>query len=103
MLVSRLLKLKNSLATAAGDTIIDLISSTFRFPTFNEYTEGFIRVREEEAMRPDLISIRLYSLPNYHEALMKYNGISNPFAIERGRILIVPPFRDLDQMLVAPK
>lgn len=103
MLVSRLLKLKNSLATAAGDTIIDLISSTFRFPAFNEYTEGFIRVREEEAMRPDLISIRLYSLPNYHEALMKYNGISNPFAIEPGRILIVPPFRELDQMLVAPK
>jgi hypothetical protein len=103
MLTSKLLRIKNFLTKATGDTVVDLISSTFSFLRTSGQTEGFVRVREEEAMRPDLISIRLYSNQQYYDALMKYNGISNPFSINPGEILVIPPYRELEQMLVSPR
>lgn len=103
MLTSRLLKLKNTLVTPVNDTIVDIVSATFRFPRRNEFTEGYTIVQEEEAMRPDLVAVRLYSNSEYYEVLMKYNGISNPFSLESGRIISIPPYRELDQMLIAPR
>jgi hypothetical protein len=45
----------------------------------------------------------MYGEQRFYEALLKYNGISNPFAIERYDILLVPPYKNLEQMLVSPK
>jgi hypothetical protein len=103
MLITKLLKVKNFFTKANGDTIIDLASATFSFEKTGGASAGFIRVQEEEAMRPDLISKRVYTDQKYYESLMKYNGISNPFSIAPGDILLSPGFKYLDQAIVAPK
>lgn len=102
MLITRLLRLKNIFTTSAGDGIVDLISSTFSFAKDSGIAQSVIRVQDEEAMRPDLVSVRVYSDQQYYEALMKYNGISNPFSLAPNDILFVPPFKSLEKMMVAP-
>lgn len=102
MLITRLLRLKNIFTTADGDNIVDLISSSFSFEKDPGIAQSVIRVQDEEAMRPDLVSVRVYSDQQYYEALLKYNGISNPFSLAPNDILFVPPFKSLEKMLVMP-
>ena len=47
-------------------------------------------VSNEEQMRPDMISDYYYNNPNYLDILCKYNGISNPFSLYAGQVLIIP-------------
>ena len=103
MLISKIFRVKSIFTHSNGDNIVDLISSTFDFDKGGVASEGYLLVREEEAMRPDLISYRMYSDTSNYEVLMKYNGISNPFSIAPGEILLAPPFRSLEKMIVPPK
>ena len=103
MLISKLLRIKKIFTKANGDSLVDLISSTFNFEKTGGAAEGFIQVQEEEAMRPDLISVRMYSEQSYYELLMKYNGISNPFSLAPGEILLLPPYKALANALVPAK
>ena len=103
MLLTKLLKAKKFFTKPNGDRVIDLISATFSFEKIDGYSQGFIRVQEEEAMRPDLISVRLYANQNYYETLLKYNGISNPFSLAPNDILLTPPFKSLESSIVQPK
>lgn len=103
MLVTKLLRLKNPFTKPNGDQVVDLISSTFSFDKDRGTNEGATIVQKEEAMRPDLVSVRLYGDQRYYEALLKYNGISNPFSIDYNDLLIAPNFASLDAMLTVPK
>ena len=103
MLLTRLLKAKKFFTKPNGDKVIDLISSTFDFEKAGGYSQGFVRVMEEETMRPDLVAVRLYSTQNLYEPLLKYNGISNPFSLAENDVLLTPPFKDLEAMVVPPK
>jgi hypothetical protein len=103
MLISKLLRLKNTFTKENGDVIVDLASATFSFETDAGISEAYIRVSEEEQMRPDLLSVRMYGEQRFYEALLKYNGISNPFSIQRYDLLLVPPYKSLERMMVAPK
>ena len=98
MLISKLLKLKNIFTKENGDKIVDLVSSSFDFSKSTGAVEGYIRVQEEEAMRPDLVAVRIYSEQTNYEALLKYNGISNPFSLAPNDILLAPPFKSLEAM-----
>lgn len=103
MLISKLLRIKKFFTKANGDSIVDLVSSTFNFDKITGSSEGFITVAEEEAMRPDLISVRMYSEQSNYELLMKYNGISNPFSIAPGEFLLIPPYKAITAALVPAK
>ena len=103
MILTKLLKANKFFTKPNGDRVIDLISATFSFEKIDGYSQGFIRVQEEEAMRPDLISVRLYANQNYYETLLKYNGISNPFSLAPNDILLTPPFKSLESSIVQPK
>lgn len=103
MLLSRILRAKKTFTTKVGDTIVDLISSTFSFEAASGPTQGYIRVGEFEVMRPDLVSARIYSDQQYYEPLLKYNGISNPFSLDVNEILLAPPFKNLEAMITAPR
>ena len=103
MLISRLLRLKNTFTKDNGDVIVDLTSATFSYSKDSGIAESYIRVAEEEQMRPDLLSVRMYGEQSFYEALLKYNGISNPFAIEQYDLLLVPTYKSLERMMVAPK
>ncbi len=103
MLISKLLRIKNIFTKENGDKVIDLISSTFDFSKSSGISEGYIRIKEEEAMRPDLIAVRIYSEQSNYEALLKYNGISNPFSLAPGELLFAPPYTTIEKMYVPPK
>lgn len=103
MLITKLLRVKNFFTKPNGDQIIDLASTTYNFEKASGPSTGAIRIAEDEAMRPDLVSIRLYNSQEFYESLMKYNGVSNPFSIYPGEIWLTPSFKTLDQVIVAPK
>jgi len=103
MLISRLLRVKNILTKLNGDVIVDLISATFSFNKSRAGSEGYARVKKEEAMRPDLVAVRLYNQQNMFDVLLKYNGISNPFSLAQGEILLTPPFKEFANMVISPR
>lgn len=47
-------------------------------------------VREHEEMRIDLISEAYYGTTEYIDLIMKTNGISNPFSIKAGQLIMIP-------------
>jgi hypothetical protein len=103
MLLSKLLKSKKTFEKANGDLVIDIISSTFSFNNSEGPVEGFCIVKEEEEMRPDLVAQRIYDNQQLWELLLKYNGISNPLSLKRGKILLAPPYKDLERLIGLPK
>lgn len=50
----------------------------------------FIRVIDDYIARPDLISLAVYGTDQYADILCKINGISNPFELNEGMILLIP-------------
>lgn len=102
MLLSKLLRSKKLFTKENGETVVDLISSTFSFKAAGKSAGGFTRVGEDEAMRPDLTSNRIYADHKYWDILLKYNGISNPFSMLPGELLISPMLNKLDRLLKPP-
>jgi len=102
MLISQLFRAKRTFIKENGDVLLDIISSTFDFSKAEDTSAGYIQVKEEEQMRPDLVAERIYGDQKKWELLLKYNGISNPFSLIEGQILLVPPFRNLNKMLSSP-
>jgi hypothetical protein len=54
----------------------------------NDFTYHIVKPDEE--MRPDLISSEYYGTENFLDILCKFNGISNPFSLERDQLLKIP-------------
>jgi hypothetical protein len=102
MLYSKLLRAKSLFKLSTGESIIDLVRSTFNFGVSTS-TMGPTVVGEYEAMRPDLVSEKLYSDQSYWDVLLKFNGISNPFSIDYGEILLAPSTNTLEKLVVPPK
>jgi len=60
-----------------------------------EYT--FYSIRQEDLLRPDLISLKLYGSTVYWWILMKANDIEDIWNdLYEGKVLAIPPFRDID-------
>lgn len=97
MLVSKILG-KKKIFKRFGISMTDLISSTFKFPTDIKGAGGAILVGEYENMRPDLIADRIYGDISKWDVILKYNGVSNPFAIQFGDVLTGPAGSVLDSM-----
>jgi hypothetical protein len=84
-----------------GEVISDIISSTFRFGE-NRTSAGIVIIGDEENMRPDLVAERIYSDQSNWDALLKFNGISNPFSLGAGEVLLAPPFKTLGSSIGPP-
>jgi len=100
MIISEILR-KKKILDRAKTKITDLIYSTFSFPNSN-VGSGIAVVNEYENMRPDLLSNRIYSDQGKWDAILKYNGISNPFSLESGRILSIIPFSYIEEVYSIP-
>jgi len=57
-------------------------------PSTNDFT--YHVVKPEEEMRIDLISFQYYGTEDYLDILCKFNGISNPFSLDKGQLIKVP-------------
>lgn len=101
MLISKLLRAKKILTRSTGESMVDLVSATFKYGE-SISSDGAILVNEYEVMRPDLISERMYSNQENWDVILKYNGISNPFSIDFGETLILPSFNSMATMIIPP-
>jgi hypothetical protein len=73
-----------------GLLIRDLTQSMFDLQSGGYVNLSVYRVPREYVMRPDLLSQASYNNTIYAEYILKYNGISNPFSINEGQIIIIP-------------
>lgn len=102
MLISKILSRKTKFTTTVGDIIDDLISSTFRFPE-KMSTLGPVLVKDEEAMRPDLLANRVYGNSELWDVILKFNGISNPFSFAPDELLFAPQMQIMMKSMVSPR
>ena len=70
------------------ENIINLTDPTFQIPEKYEYE--ILEVTERYIARPDILSIDIYGDSLYSDLLCKLNGISNPFELNKGMIIVIP-------------
>lgn len=102
MILSKLLRVKRVFTKTNGEKIIDLISSTFKFNTDGS-SLGPILVLPEEAMRPDRLAERVYGNSERWDALLKFNGVSNPFSLDSDTLLLAPADIVFNKMISPPR
>ena len=81
--------------------ILCLSDSTFVIP--DEYQYEIMQVTEEYVARPDLLSRKIYGSNEYSDVICKLNGISNPFELNTGMLLIMPSPDCIMQFVKSPK
>jgi hypothetical protein len=82
-----------------GENVIDLSAASFVYK--NDVTvTGSALVTDELEMRPDLIARVYYGDISKLDYLLKFNGISNPFALASGDILLIGSATDMDANFV---
>lgn len=79
---------KNIHSNWLGETIINLNDPSFQIP--KEYSYEIMEVTEKYIARPDILSHDIYGDSLYSDLLCKLNGISNPFELNVGMILVIP-------------
>lgn len=57
-----------------------------------------VTVTKEYVARPDLVSLAVYGNDMYADIICKINGISNPFELNAGMILVIPDFVSIIQI-----
>lgn len=81
----------NNKPTIQKDNVqyIDLLADVYDLngASFSGYP---IVVEKYYVARPDLISLAVYGTDEYADVLCKLNGISNPFEVNEGDIVIIP-------------
>ena len=71
-----------------NEDIYNLVDSSFIIP--KSYSYEILEVTEKYIARPDLISKDIYGDTIYTDLLCKLNGISNPFELNKGMLLVIP-------------
>lgn len=85
-----------------GTEIVDLLTASVRFKSTDFFiTDGFL-IGDDLVMRPDLLSQVVYGNTNNWDALLKFNGISNPFAMDSGDLMLVPELGWMDFQMEDP-
>lgn len=83
------------------EDVWNLLDNTFTIPNLSNYS--FYEVNEDKYIgRPDLISIDAYGDAMYSDVICKLNGISNPFELNIGMILILPGADEITQFVHKP-
>ncbi len=78
------------------EDVWNLLDNTFTIPQLSNYS--FYEVNEDKYIgRPDLISIDAYGDAMYSDVICKLNGISNPFELNIGMMLILPGADEITQ------
>lgn len=85
-----------------GIEIKDLTSPMFDMRNVNNISYNVYKVPKEFEMRPDLISGAVYNNSLYAEIILKFNGISNPFSIKEGDIILIPALNSMKSILAKP-
>lgn len=82
------------------EQIINLNDPTFRIP--DQYDYEILEVTEKYIARPDILSKDIYGDSLYSDLLCKLNGISNPFELNVGTLLVIPSPDCIMEFMKAP-
>jgi hypothetical protein len=85
-----------------GIEIKDLTYSMFDLKPTNKISYTIYKVPKEYEMRPDLIAGVVYNNSLYAEYILKFNGISNPFTIKEGDIVLIPNLDSISTIIAKP-
>jgi hypothetical protein len=86
----RSLTLKNQLIDEeTGQNYWDLSAPSFNYKAALGL-KAIHYVTQDQAMRPDLISLLYYSSSDYTDAICVINNIFNPFSLQEGDVLAIP-------------
>ena len=77
------------------ERIFNMLDKTFVIPESFDYEA--VEVTKDFVARMDLISTFSYGTGKYQDILCKLNGISNPFELNEGNIIIVPSISDINR------
>lgn len=77
------------------ERIVDLTAATFVYNR-NVTIIGSGIVTSELEMRPDLVARIYYGDVSKLDYILKFNGISNPFSLERGTTLIIGDSKEME-------
>jgi hypothetical protein len=83
--------------------IWDLTKSSVTFNGVAPELKSVVVVTEYFQMRPDLLAVLNMGDQGRMGSLLKFNGISNPFAIKEGYLLAIPTTSTVDDMIRAKK
>lgn len=76
------------------EDIWNLLDETYTVPQMFNF--NVFKIKEEKYIgRPDLISLDTYGDPVFADVICKINGISNPFELNVGNIIMVPSQEDV--------
>lgn len=81
-----------------GERIRDLTYPSIRY-NYDPSLEGVVVMNNQMAMRPDLVSRVGYGSTDLWDMILKFNGYSNPFAIDYDDIFLVPSLIDMQEQL----
>ena len=76
-----------------NEKVVNLLDKTFRIPP--EFDYNVVEITKDYIARMDLLSYQLYGTNKSHDVLCKLNGISNPFELNEGDIIICPDISDI--------
>lgn len=74
----------------AKETMNDLLAKTWSEWKGGDFISPLI-INKFYVARPDLIALAVYGDDKYGDMICKFNGISNPFDINEGMIIQIPP------------
>lgn len=83
-----------------NEDIYNLLDKTFEIPTLFKF--DIINVDEQYVARPDLLSYDIFGTDFYTDVICKVNGISNPFELNEGDLIIIPNAEDINSFFVTP-
>ena len=82
------------------EDIYNLVDASFIVPKL--YSYEILEVTEKYIARPDLISKDIYGDTIYSDLLCKLNGISNPFELNKGMLLVIPSPNNIMEFMFKP-
>lgn len=80
--------------------IYNYLDTTFEIP--GTIMIDLVKVTKDYVARPDLIALKAYNDDSYTDIICKLNGISNPFELNEGDLLVMPSFEELERFIVRP-
>ena len=83
-----------------GNYIYNYLDTSFEIP--EGMVVDLVEITDDYIARPDLVSIKAYNDDSYTDIICKLNGISNPFELNAGDVLVLPSFADLNRFIVHP-
>lgn len=76
----------------------DLLSNVIYTQDIKMYDCKIITVTSDYIARPDLVSLAAYGDDRYADIICKVNGISNPFELNIGMMLVIPDLNTISML-----